>query len=110
MKPWLLVFGCLLGCDGEAPASACDSGVRQTWETFGQGFMTSQCQGCHASTTPDRFGAPESVVFDTEEDVITFAERILDRATGPDADMPPAGGPTKDDRERLERWIRCDLP
>jgi len=88
----------------------CDTGVRQSWETFGQGFVVSQCQGCHASTAPDRYGAPEGVVFDTEEDVIVFSERILARATGPDADMPPGGGPIEEDRVRLERWLRCDLP
>ena len=114
MRGW--AFGLLLvgACD-EPPADVlvevgvCDTGPQQSWETFGQGFMRSQCQGCHASTAVDRFGAPENVVFDTEQDVATFAERILARAAGPDADMPPAGGPSKEDRVRLERWITCDL-
>lgn len=105
----LLACGAEPADDGLAP-SACDTGAQQSWETFGQGFVVSQCQGCHASVAPDRYGAPEEVVFDTEEDVITFAPRILARATGPDADMPPAGGPSEEDRVRLERWLRCDLP
>ncbi|MEO0606542.1 MAG: hypothetical protein AAF211_34260 [Myxococcota bacterium] len=90
-------------------AGPCDTGPQQSWETFGQGFVRSQCQGCHASTAVDRFGAPEEVTFDTEEQVLVFSERILARATGPDADMPPAGGPSEDDRIRLERWLTCDL-
>ncbi len=109
-----LLLALLLGCGDEGPeiadTSSCDSGVRQSWETFGQGFVVSQCQGCHASTAPDRFGAPEAVTFDTEEEVVQWADRILDRATGPDADMPPAGGPSPEDRIRLERWLLCDLP
>lgn len=113
----LVVLALATSCE-EAPSGTdtgsavrCDPAEpRQSWETFGQGFVTSQCQGCHASSAPDRFGAPEAVVFDTEGDVIALSGRILARATGPEADMPPAGGPTEDDRIRLERWLRCDLP
>lgn len=94
------------GC-GDGPA--CDtSEPRQTWETFGAGFMTAQCQPCHASTAPDRFGAPEDVVFDTEDDAWIWADRVLARATGEEPDMPPAGGPTPIDRERLVQWLTCE--
>lgn len=81
---------------------------RQTWETFGRGFLVAQCQPCHASTTNDRFGAPEDVLFDTEEDAWEWADRILARATGDTPDMPPAGGPTPEDRLRLEQWLGCE--
>ena len=112
------IVGWLVACTGAEPTptvdtatpGACDTAKpRLSWETFGQGFLRSQCQGCHASTAADRFGAPENVIFDTEEDAVEFADRILARAAGPDADMPPAGGPSPEDRVRLARWIECDL-
>ncbi len=80
-----------------------------TYETFGQGFVDTYCQGCHASTTPNRQGAPEILSFDTETDVLGHAASILD-ATVPlegDARMPPNGGPSDEDRERLEIWLTC---
>lgn len=98
----LLVLGC-------GPGDGCDPDLpRQTWETFGQGFLTAQCQPCHASTAKNRFNAPEEVVFDTEEDAWRWADRILARATGDDPGMPPAGGPTPIDRERLVQWLTCE--
>jgi len=78
-----------------------------TYNNFGEGFMTENCQGCHASTTADRYGAPESVIFDTVDDVWSRAERILERAAGDDASMPPAGGVSEDDRTKLEWWLIC---
>ncbi|MBX2800991.1 MAG: hypothetical protein KTR31_25150 [Myxococcales bacterium] len=113
MRTWVLAASWLVlgACGGdETTSELCGPSVAaQSWETFGQGFLTSQCQGCHASAAVDRFGAPEDVAFDTEADALDWADRILARATGPDADMPPAGGPSEQDRERLRRWLLCDL-
>jgi mono/diheme cytochrome c family protein len=78
-----------------------------TYNSFGEGFMTENCQGCHASTAADRYGAPESVTFDTVEEVWTWRDRILARSAGEDATMPPAGGVSKDDRTKLEWWLLC---
>jgi hypothetical protein len=78
-----------------------------SWDTFGQAFLSTYCQGCHASTAPDRQSAPDSVVFDTEEDALMFKEFILTVATGDTPTMPPNGGPTEDDRERLSVWLTC---
>ena len=88
-----------LRCPNDAPI--------ETWETFGQGFLLAQCQGCHASSTPERFGAPEEVVFDTREDAIFYKDRILARAAGTDPTMPPNGGSSDEDRERLRLWLTC---
>ena len=78
-----------------------------TWSTFGQGFMDFYCQGCHASTTQNRHDAPESVVFDNEEDCIDQAGRILARSIGPNPTMPPSGGVIEDDLYLLEVWLTC---
>ena len=98
--------------DDTAPASGteapawCDTAADVTWEDWGEGFMRTQCQGCHASTTENRFGAPADVVFDTEADVIAWRDRILVR-TVDERTMPPAGGVDDIDLQVRETWLRC---
>ncbi|NUO51146.1 MAG: hypothetical protein HOV80_19995 [Polyangiaceae bacterium] len=87
------------GCGEEIPVL--------TWEGFAQGFLITHCQGCHASTSPDRHDAPENVTFDTEEEALAWKERILTTAGTEPYTMPPAGGPTPEDRERLVAWLTC---
>ncbi len=77
------------------------------WNTFGQSFILHNCQGCHASYTENRHDAPEDVTFDSVDQVWTLADRVLARATGDSATMPPQGGVTDDDRTRLEWWLLC---
>lgn len=98
---------------GAMPAPTVDTGPCGgapvvTWENFGAGFVTQHCQACHASTAPDRHGAPEGVVFDTESDVAAHGERVRVRALDV-GDMPPLGGVSDDDRARLALWLACDL-
>lgn len=81
-----------------------------TYASFGEGFMLENCQGCHASTTEERYGAPESVTFDTIEEVWAWAEVILAVATGEEPAMPPQGGVHEDDRTKLEWWLGCAEP
>ncbi len=77
------------------------------YNNFGEGFILHYCQGCHASTTPNRYGAPEEVTFDTVEQVWTWQERILERAAVEPPTMPPAGATNVDDRTRLRWWLEC---
>ncbi len=88
----------------------CAGAPTLAWSNFGQGFLLENCQGCHASTAVDRYGAPEGVVFDTVEDAWLHAPRILARSTGDAPTMPPQGGVSADDRTRLEWWLRCGTP
>ena len=69
--------------------------------------MDSNCQGCHASTTPNRYGAPENVHFDDEAAVWDWKDRILARTTGENPDMPPAGGIVESELDALEEWLSC---
>ena len=88
--------------------TACDETVPVvTYETFGEGFLSTYCQGCHASAAADRQGAPDALVFDTEDDVYDFQDQILDAVTSDEPRMPPSGGPLEDDRERLTIWLSC---
>ena len=98
----------LLACTGDPQDSgACADVPVVTWESFGQALIGEHCQPCHASTAPNRFGAPAEVTFDTHEDVRTFSAAILRAATGDDPTMPPAISIGETDRELLEVWLTC---
>ena len=88
----------------------CDDAPLLTWNNFGQGFIREACQGCHATDVPDRYGAPEDVVFDTVEVTWAQADRVLARATGDFPSMPPLGGTHESDRVKLEYWLVCGEP
>lgn len=102
----------LLAC-GDKPTetaqdtSPCADAPTVTWETWGEGFVTENCQACHASSSPDRNGAPEDVVFDSEADVLDQAVTVLAVAAGEAPTMPPEGGVSDDDRALLEIWLTC---
>lgn len=119
-RGWLiaaLLLGCGGGDDPDDPALAApDQGPRafcdedwpvQSWATFGQGFLTSYCAGCHSEASVDRAGAPAGVDFDTAAQALEWAPRILARATGEAPDMPPAGGPPAETLLRLRIWLEC---
>jgi len=86
---------------------SCDEAPVVTWNNFGAGFVGHYCQGCHASTSVDRYGAPESVTFDTVDAVWAFRDRVLARSTGNAPSMPPAGGTNANDRQKLQWWLEC---
>lgn len=116
MRRALAILLALAACQGDDGAttsetadtgpSLCDDAPVVTWENFGSGFTTESCQACHASTATDRQGAPEAVVFDTEEDALAHADSILGRVIDM-GDMPPQGGVTEDDRYLVEVWLSC---
>ena len=107
-----VLFALLAGCgDKDADDTGlgfCADAPIVTYESFGAGFFTQECQTCHASTSPNRLGAPEEVVFDTEEQILALKDRVLIRATGEAPTMPPQGGVGEDDLARLEAWLRCE--
>lgn len=108
-----LLLATLAGCGGDAADSAEDDSCVDVpdadWETFGRGFVTENCQACHASAVEGerRYGAPEDVVFDTADDVWARAGRVLARAGAEPPTMPPEGGTEADDRVRLWAWLEC---
>jgi hypothetical protein len=90
------------------PAPACGQDVPLvTWETFGDGFLTTYCQSCHSSESIDRRGAPGNVYFDTEPDALKWSSQILTVAASEAPTMPPNGGPGEGDRELLGIWLTC---
>lgn len=91
--------------DDTAPPGLCDDPVTANWDNFGRGFLTENCQACHAADAAERNGAPETVTFDTIEDVATHQDRILARVL--EGSMPPSGGVSDDDVAKLEVWLTC---
>lgn len=98
----------LFGCNVPGKIS-CEDAPLITYNNFGKGFMTRECQGCHAIALPDeaRLGAPKEFAYDTPEQVWKDAELILLTSTGNDPIMPPSDGVFSEDRLRLEIWLRC---
>lgn len=108
----ILALACADKADDSAPldTSDCESLPVVNYANFGEGFITHYCQGCHASTAPNRYDAPEAVTFDTVEDVWAQSARILARAAVDPPTMPPAGGTSEDDRTKLRWWFTCADP
>jgi predicted CxxxxCH...CXXCH cytochrome family protein len=90
----------------------CTEVPRVTYGTWGSGFLTANCQGCHASTATWRLDHPgqiaDDVHFDNEAQVAVLADRIGVRVFG--ATMPPAGGLIDGDLDRLHIWLTCFPP
>jgi len=91
---------------GAAAGDVCADAPVTTWENFGAGFITQNCQSCHASTAAERNGAPETVTFDTEEQALAWGNQILARVTVSE-DMPPQGGLSDDQRQLVVYWLEC---
>lgn len=121
-----LLLACALGagCDGEDETTdgaseadsedggelRCEEAPTVTYDTFGRGFLATYCDGCHGSQVQERQNAPVDVVFDTREGAQDWADRILARTVPPDGSvptMPPVGGVTEADSERLLVWLTC---
>lgn len=100
----------LLACAGGESADPCADAPTLSWENFGAGFVTQSCQSCHASTSAERNGAPEGVVFDSADEVWAQRDRVLAVATGEAPTMPPEGGVEEDERLKLELWLSCAEP
>ena len=124
MRSWLSVLVLVAACgndvgmpaggdDGTDPPTdpdVCETSYLE-YSNFGEPFVLNWCRGCHSSTVPAgmRQKAPIDVNFDTEADVLAHKERIRSRSTGTKPTMPPAGGPTAEERALLAEWIDCGM-
>ena len=122
MRSWLSIAVLVAACGNDVgtqppndPDPPTDPDVCETsyleYGNFGAPFVFNWCRGCHSSSVPAgmRQKAPIDVNFDTEADVVASKERIRLRATGAMPGMPPAGGPTAEERALLAEWIDCGM-
>lgn len=95
------------------PASDCPPDSFLTATNFGMPFVTTWCTGCHSSDlvgATERQMAPDQFDFDDIESVRDHADFIAQDAAGTNVLMPPAGGPTDQERAWLAEWIACGAP
>ncbi len=92
--------------DATPNGSAEEAAYPLSWEGTARPILLTYCAACHAAASPQRFGAPEGVSFDTEAEARTWAARIRAR-TIDIGDMPVGGGVFANDRFLLEAWLDC---
>ncbi len=82
-----------------------------TYETVGEPFLLTWCTPCHSSTLSEeeRQEAPLELNFDTYAGTFAELEEIFEEAVEGE-DMPPAGGPTPEERQLFGEWIVCGAP
>lgn len=103
------------GEGGEPPPPDPNSKLCQestlTYQNFAAPFVITWCRGCHGEAQPVamRQNAPVGVNFDTADQVRGSSVRILARATGSEATMPPVGGPSEEEKALLAEWIACGM-
>ncbi len=103
--------------DTQAPEPVQDSGVSDTaedcdlpvgfdWSSWGRPFFRTWCSGCHGADAPERYGAPDWLVFDTEAQVYNhralIRSSVLERQS-----MPLGGGLPEQEAESLDLFLRC---
>ena len=90
--------------------NVCDTSYLD-YENFGAPFVINWCRGCHSSAVPMamRQKAPIDVNFDNLDQVRAWGDKIAIRATGMTPNMPPAGGPSRDERSLLAEWLACGV-
>jgi uncharacterized membrane protein len=90
--------------------NACDSSYL-SYENFGAPFVINWCRGCHSSEVQAnmRQKAPIDANFDDLAEIKSWADKMKNRATGTMPNMPPAGGPTPEERALLAEWLACGV-
>lgn len=102
-----MILVALFAC---APEPAPDTATcAVTWDGWTEDFFTTYCDACHASRSPERYGAPASSTFDTEAEVVAQIDRVRVRVLEEET-MPLGGGVFPEDLERLRAWVDCVDP
>ena len=103
---WLLALS--MACEERVDDTSACADPAPTWDTWGDAFFAQWCDSCHASTSPNRYGAPEGVAFDSQEEALAWADRIEARVLV-EATMPPGGGLTDEELDLLAAWLQCSV-
>jgi uncharacterized membrane protein len=107
----LLLAACTSPRVDDPEPDACESSIVNQ-ANFGEPFLLDWCRGCHSSdlTVEHRQNAPLNVDFDHMDTVREMAPRITIRAGTTMPTMPPAAGPSIEERELLIEWLACGAP
>lgn len=113
----MILLASLLGCGlGAQPSDTFDAcatrEVPLSYANFGEPFLERHCTGCHGThlSGDRRFDAPPGVDLDSLESARLYKDRIQARVLDPEfPQMPPGGGPTELELQRLQEWLDCDL-
>lgn len=122
MRSWLSVVFVVAACGNDhglpdpgddmppPEPDVCESSYLD-YGNFGAQFSANWCRGCHSSEVPQamRQHAPVGVDFDDEADLLEWKVKIRAKATGDKPTMPPAGGPSVEERALLAEWIDCGM-
>lgn len=102
---------------GEVPSSVpgrdCPPDSFLDATNFGMPFITTWCTGCHSSDLvgdTERQMAPPEYDFDSLDAIRASMLMVYINAADEHDDMPPAGGPSAEERELLGDWLACGAP
>jgi len=98
----LLLSVLIMSCGPALSASSCpDGGTTLTWSSFGHGFMTSYCAGCHSGGR---------LALTSQAQVQASAGTVDSMVQS--GSMPPRGAPspTSAERANLDQWLSCGAP
>ena len=98
-----------LACGADTDRTCAQSFLR--YDNFGAPFMSNWCRACHSADTPPdmRQQAPAGVDFDDRSEIRRWSFPIRFTA-GQGSSMPPAGGPSAEERRMLVEWLDCGAP
>ncbi len=106
MRSSLSIVLALAACGTDTDVRCASSQL--TYNNFGASFILNWCRDCHSAELPPamRQDAPTDINFDTLDEIRAWSQRISLTA-GTATTMPPAGGPSADERKLLVEWLRC---
>ncbi len=104
----VLAIAGVAACGQELPTVDCATPAVPTYAMV-NAFRLS-CTTCHSSTLvgASRFGAPQTVNFDTYAAALPHAEEAARRVFA--GDMPRTGTVSAGDKQDLYRWALCGTP
>ncbi len=91
-----------------AADTACAGTPEVTWAGWADGFFGTWCRACHSETAEERYGAPEGLDFNTEDQVRAYAAAVR-QVVLVDETMPVGGGVYEDELILLAAYLDCSL-
>ena len=100
----MLVLACASGQIDSA--STCEDAQLVEWNYWAHGFFSTYCNGCHSIDSPNRFGAPEQINFDTEANVLALSQSVYTSVLV-NQTMPKGGGIEQSELDNLRTYLHC---